>query len=583
MGLTYVTVSLKDLAGDGPAYEAEFLVDTGATDCLAPGSALRRIGVREVGRTVYELADGTVQEYPFALARIEFMGEVTAGRVILGPDGAEPLLGVTALESVGITVDPANGTLKRLPAVPLKRRVSDMSYPASARACSRAERSRPMAPEQRARTPVSRRQLAAVTAAAAAGTVLAAACGARGQQAPLRSQQPVKLQLWTFPLTHFQYFTELAPAWKQKAGIEVEPSHITASGGQGWADKYQVAIASDTAPDLVDIEQGPFGRFLRGDVPMVEIGDRLKKEGFWDKLIASRQALYTWKGKNYGVEHALTPVVLYYRRDLFDRVGVRADALKTWDDYVEAGKRMVNDELQFHMYGFDVALRQRGSDYFDEKGDVVADSPLGQQTLGYLADLAQRHRIVNRPLPQGMDFWMGVQSNRYATYVNADWGAGFLKERAPQTRGLWAAVPLPVWAKDAKPRRTSCAGGTGNCVLKSSKYQKEAWETLKFYMLDPGSAARRYEMINLFPPLKDAFKDPRLHVKEEFFGGQDLGRLFQDLAPDVPPQHQHPLRPEVNGIINRAVNAALRGEQSPRDTLKAAGDEARARIKQEGY
>lgn len=120
MGLTYVTVSLKDLAGDGPAYEAEFLVDTGATDCLAPGSALRRIGVREVGRTVYELADGTVQEYPFALARIEFMGEVTAGRVILGPDGAEPLLGVTALESVGITVDPANGTLKRLPAVPLK-------------------------------------------------------------------------------------------------------------------------------------------------------------------------------------------------------------------------------------------------------------------------------------------------------------------------------------------------------------------------------------------------------------------------------------------------------------------------------
>jgi hypothetical protein len=35
-------------------------------------------------------------------------------------DGAEPLLGVTALESVGITVDPANGTLKRLPAVPLK-------------------------------------------------------------------------------------------------------------------------------------------------------------------------------------------------------------------------------------------------------------------------------------------------------------------------------------------------------------------------------------------------------------------------------------------------------------------------------
>jgi len=67
---------------------------------------------------VYELANGTVQEYPFGL--VEFMGQVTAGRVIFGPDNAEPILGVTALESVGITIDPTSRTLKRLPAIPLK-------------------------------------------------------------------------------------------------------------------------------------------------------------------------------------------------------------------------------------------------------------------------------------------------------------------------------------------------------------------------------------------------------------------------------------------------------------------------------
>lgn len=68
----------------------------------------------------YELADGTVQEYPFGLAEIAFMREVTAGRVIFGPDNAEPLLGVTARGSVGITIDPASRLLKRLPAVPLE-------------------------------------------------------------------------------------------------------------------------------------------------------------------------------------------------------------------------------------------------------------------------------------------------------------------------------------------------------------------------------------------------------------------------------------------------------------------------------
>jgi len=48
------------------------------------------------------------------------MNETTAGRIIFGPENVEPLLGVTALESVGVTIDPTNRTLKRLSAIPLK-------------------------------------------------------------------------------------------------------------------------------------------------------------------------------------------------------------------------------------------------------------------------------------------------------------------------------------------------------------------------------------------------------------------------------------------------------------------------------
>lgn len=121
MGLTHVTVKLRRLSDANGGYEAEFLVDTGATDSLAPAAKLRRAGIEPVGKTAYELADGSVHEYEFGLAKISFMGELTAGRIIFGPDNAEPLLGVvTALESVGITIDPANRTLKRLPAIPLK-------------------------------------------------------------------------------------------------------------------------------------------------------------------------------------------------------------------------------------------------------------------------------------------------------------------------------------------------------------------------------------------------------------------------------------------------------------------------------
>jgi clan AA aspartic protease len=120
MGLTKVTTKLTGLTDSAKSYEAVFLVDTGATDSMAPADELEKVGVRKEGKMSYELADGTVREYPFGLVRIEFMGETTAGRVIFGNPGSEPLLGVTALESVGIIVDPVNKDLKRLPAIPLK-------------------------------------------------------------------------------------------------------------------------------------------------------------------------------------------------------------------------------------------------------------------------------------------------------------------------------------------------------------------------------------------------------------------------------------------------------------------------------
>lgn len=129
MGLTHVTVRVRSLSSQNGAYQAEFLVDIGATDSLVPGGELKRIGVEPVGKQAYELANGRIEEYPFGLAEITFLGEVTAGRVIFGPDDTEPILGVTALESVGITIDPRTRTLRRLPAVPLKQRISKSPLP----------------------------------------------------------------------------------------------------------------------------------------------------------------------------------------------------------------------------------------------------------------------------------------------------------------------------------------------------------------------------------------------------------------------------------------------------------------------
>jgi clan AA aspartic protease len=119
VGFVHILVAVMSPGTPKNKYEAPFLVDTGAIDSMAPSGEMRRIGIEPVGRKQYELADGSHREYDFGIAQFEFMGEITGGRVIFGPEDVEPFLGVTALEAAGVTIDPATQTLKKLPAVRL--------------------------------------------------------------------------------------------------------------------------------------------------------------------------------------------------------------------------------------------------------------------------------------------------------------------------------------------------------------------------------------------------------------------------------------------------------------------------------
>ncbi len=120
MGLTHVTVAVCNPRDPEHRWEGLFLVDTGALDCLVPANRLREIGIEPEGERTYELADGSKMAFPIGAARFEFMGEFVPANVIFGADDVEPILGMIALESVGIEVDPRNQRLKRLPAVRLK-------------------------------------------------------------------------------------------------------------------------------------------------------------------------------------------------------------------------------------------------------------------------------------------------------------------------------------------------------------------------------------------------------------------------------------------------------------------------------
>ncbi|MBM4017128.1 MAG: clan AA aspartic protease [Planctomycetes bacterium] len=120
MDMTHVTVTVRNPADPARTWEGLFLVDTGAVDSVVPGKFLKQIGLSPRAKRTYSLADGSEVKLDIATGELEFMGDMVGTTIIFGADDAEPILGVTALESVGIEVDPRTQRLKRLPAARLK-------------------------------------------------------------------------------------------------------------------------------------------------------------------------------------------------------------------------------------------------------------------------------------------------------------------------------------------------------------------------------------------------------------------------------------------------------------------------------
>ena len=121
MGITHVTATVRSFDPTEPSIEAKFLVDTGAINCLLPASLLKRAGIRPLKTEVYQLADGQQVEFPVGVALIDILDKRVGVEIIFGPEDAEPLLGVVALECAGLVVDPSDQTLRRLHALSLKK------------------------------------------------------------------------------------------------------------------------------------------------------------------------------------------------------------------------------------------------------------------------------------------------------------------------------------------------------------------------------------------------------------------------------------------------------------------------------
>jgi clan AA aspartic protease len=112
MGFVHALVTLFPPNGREPV-EIEMLVDTGAIFTMVPRSILEQLGVQTTGKRSFHTIDGTPIEREVGGVDLEVDGHrpPTPVPVIFGEETDSAVLGVTALESMGLKVDPSSGTL----------------------------------------------------------------------------------------------------------------------------------------------------------------------------------------------------------------------------------------------------------------------------------------------------------------------------------------------------------------------------------------------------------------------------------------------------------------------------------------
>ena len=111
MGLTHALLKVKQNHEHKDFIEVNFLIDSGAVYSLVPAKQLEKIKIKPHRSMTFVLADGTKVERRVGDAFFEWHGEGGAAPVIFGEKGDEALLGSTALESLGLVLNPFNREL----------------------------------------------------------------------------------------------------------------------------------------------------------------------------------------------------------------------------------------------------------------------------------------------------------------------------------------------------------------------------------------------------------------------------------------------------------------------------------------
>ncbi|MFE4712794.1 ABC transporter substrate-binding protein [Paenibacillus sp. NPDC056722] len=245
--------------------------------------------------------------------------------------------------------------------------------------------------------------------------------------------------------------------------------------------KLQAAIATGQVPAAVlssNVDWARKGYFAPMDDLIAQLPD-FNKEDFVQTFLTQGQV----DGKQFFLPMYGTTQVMYYRKDAFEKNGIEADKLKTWEDLAAAAEKMsVKDGGKTSFYGwepmwgyenmYDAVLSKGGSVLSADGKTVTIDSPEWVQTWDLFRKWIHEDKIMRiHSGGQGWEYWYktidDVMKGQAAGYTGSSGDQGDLDF------GVVAAMEQPGWAGvgEGKPVAQALMAGIPS---KASDDQKQA-------------------------------------------------------------------------------------------------------------
>ncbi|HKO89885.1 MAG TPA: extracellular solute-binding protein [Polyangiaceae bacterium] len=362
-----------------------------------------------------------------------------------------------------------------------------------------------------------------------------------------QNQRRADLVLAVFAAQHYHAYVAALPKFERQHGVKVDVQRIDF---QSLEARLQSAIVSNTEiPDLTEISEGTLGFFTRGpvqDFGFLDLTDRVREEGLDHRVVEARYAPWTARGRVYALPHDVHPVMLAYRRDLVEQLGIDVSTLETWDDFIRVGRQITRDadqdgSIDHYMldlpkngqWGLQLLLRQRGVDLFNARGEVAFNTALGVDTLLWYLQQTRGPNQISFEAGEGQPLAQALRDGLVLFVLTPDWRSYQIQIDAPMLAGKMALMPLPAFEKGG--RRTSTWGMTGLTISKATKHPELAWELAKFLYFNREDLGARFAVTNILPSLKEAWDLPEFQQPNAYYSGQKVGAEYARLAPQVPP------------------------------------------------